>query len=158
MGENGERTPLGELVHKLAAEIDQAKDDYVLLEDVAWPVEVRGVNVWVAPALLRVATCGDLVRVRLAGEQATHVGIYLGDLLVPSFLVAYRKSTQEFQVPVRTNPAIFVPALRRVVWGQESWWGPVKDAADLERAITAADIDGQPYVQMLRALAEKEAG
>lgn len=158
MSEESKETPLTEMIGKLAEEMKKVEDDYVMLADVQWPVEVRGVKVWVTPPFLDRCKCGDPVRVRLAGESATHVGIFLGHLVLPGdYLIAYHKPKAEFCVPLRTNPAMFVPALRRVVWGAESWWAPVKDAADMERAITDADIEGQPYVQMLRALAEKEA-
>lgn len=132
-------------------------DEFELLADIVWPIPVRGVHVWVAPPFMDRCRCGDPVRVRIVGEEGTHLGVYLGDFVCSDggAFMAYHKPTEEIRIPLRTNPAIFVPALRRVVWGAESWWAPVKDPDDLERAITDADIAGQPYVQMLRALAEQ---
>lgn len=50
---------------------------------------------------------------------------------------------------------MFVPALGRIVRGMESWWSPI-DSPDQLKDITDADIDAQPAVQALRALAEQQ--
>ncbi len=147
---------LAGMLEELAVKMEKAKDEYLLARDIQRPIPVSGVSVFAVPSFLG-DKCGSPVRVRLVGDDRTYLGIYLGDLNPPGgHFVVYHKPTQEIRIPMRTNPAIFVPALRRVVWGSGSWWALIKDSADLERAITDADIEGQPYVQMLRELAAKD--
>lgn len=47
---------------------------------------------------------------------------------------------------IYTNPAIFVPDLNRVVWGMESWWGPIESKEKLHQ-ITDEDISNVWYVK-----------
>jgi hypothetical protein len=49
------------------------------------------------------------------------------------------------------NPAIYVPALKRLVFGAGSWWGEIKTEDDLKE-ITDKDINDVWYVQALKAL------
>ena len=95
---------------------------------------------------------GRWCSVRPVGDTRTYVGVYLGDLMA-STVNYYHRVTKELTVLGRTNPALFVPALKRVVWGYESWWGFIESPEQL-REITDADIDSQPYVQALRAMVE----
>lgn len=52
------------------------------------------------------------------------------------------------------NPAFYVPSLKRVVFGCESWWGHI-DGPDALKQITDEVIDGVWYVQALKSLSEK---
>lgn len=55
-------------------------------------------------------------------------------------------------VTLRENPAIWVPELEKVVWGDSSWWGPIEKKEDAERLITDADIQNVWYVKALKRL------
>ena len=50
---------------------------------------------------------------------------------------------------VMHSPAIWVPDLKRLIFGRGSWWRVLKTPEDL-RQITDADIDNVWYVQALR--------
>lgn len=54
-------------------------------------------------------------------EKMTELGIVLGDLAVEP-LVSYDGETGMLSIRELGNPAIFVPSVRRIVWGMESWW------------------------------------
>jgi hypothetical protein len=116
----------------------------------------------------RTCPCGTLVKIRPVvdeGEQPrTYLGIYIGDIAT-DVLLAFADDRSSLIAPKRgvlkllvggNNPAIFVPALRRLVFGYESWWGPIKSPEEAEEAITDEDIENVPYVKALRAMMEAE--
>jgi hypothetical protein len=137
-----------------------ASERFQLLEEIKFPIEVKKIVAGVVPGLFPAnGNSGAVVRVRLAGDTAckTHLGFMLGEMVHPGMiLTAFDTEEQAVCVHLRSNPAMFVPALKRVVWGAESWWGLVKDAEDLEREITDQDIENTPYVAMLRQLMKGE--
>jgi hypothetical protein len=67
--------------------------------------------------------CGDLVKVRPCADEyknKTYLGILLGDLPVGTF-VSFDKKTGKMEIMPYKNPAIFVPALGKIIWGCGSW-------------------------------------
>lgn len=92
-----------------------------------------------------------LVKVRIAGEPKTYLGVYIGHL--PSGAsCTFNKETGILHIGLgHGNPAIVIPSLRRIVMGYESWWGPIKTEADLKE-ISDCDIENLPYVKALREL------
>jgi hypothetical protein len=81
----------------------------------------------------------------------TYIGILLGDMPL-GIGVAVHTQTNVAQVgPTHYNPAIWVPDLKRVVFGCESWWGLVDGLDDL-RAITDKSIDNIWYVKAAKEL------
>ena len=50
---------------------------------------------------------------------------------------------------------MMVPALKRIVYGSESWWTSIESEEGL-RQITNEDIDNVPYVQLLKAMLKKD--
>lgn len=93
---------------------------------------------------------GHPVAIKPCDDKKTYVGIYLGDLpYMPT--VSYNESTQELSVRNLTNPAIFVPELKRIVFGYESWWHFIDDPTQIAE-ITEDDINNVWYVQMLKEL------
>ena len=99
---------------------------------------------------------GCLVKIRPCGEEyknKTYIGFYIGDLALGSSI-----SVKENKIQVEFsghNPAIFVPELRKVVYGYESWWGQIKDESELE-SITDEDIQNVWYVKLLRDMKKTE--
>ena len=49
------------------------------------------------------------------------------------------------------NPAIWVPDLKKIVFGMESWWGVLRSRT-ISKQITDADIQNVWYVKALQAL------
>lgn len=101
------------------------------------------------------STVGSFVSIRPVGDEKTYLGIYVGDLAT-SF--AYRVEGNKFIMKRSNyNPAIFVPDLRKIVFGMESWWGEIQSEEQL-RQITNEDIDNVWYVKALKQIqdAKKE--
>jgi L-rhamnose mutarotase len=66
---------------------------------------------------------------------------------------SYNEETQILSNRAFTNPAIFVPELKKIIFGAESWWCEIKPGEDLSD-ITDEDINNQWYVQMLRNMSK----
>ena len=81
---------------------------------------------------------GVLVRVRPcdeAYENKTFLGIYLGDLPLGPY-VQFNRATKELTVRSMPNPAIYVPEIKKIIFGAESWWQEItnpEEAAKDER-------------------------
>lgn len=107
------------------------------------------------PILDRDSKAGQFVSIRPVSDMKTYLGIYLGDLAT-SF--AYKVEGEKF-IMKRSgyNPAIFVPDLKKVVFGFESWWGEIESEEHL-RQITNEDINNVWYVKALKQIqdAKKE--
>lgn len=98
---------------------------------------------------------GKWVSIRPVNDQKTYLGVYLGDL-GRSIMHSYNTQSKELSVLMHRNPAIYVPDLKIVVWGDSSWWGGIKSPGDL-RKITDADIQNLWYVKALKELTERES-
>lgn len=96
---------------------------------------------------------GCLVKIRPCGEEygnKSYLGFYLGDLALGSSI-----TTAENKIQLNFsghNPAIFVPSLKKIIYGCESWWGPIRTEKDLAE-ITDSDIDKIWYVQLWKEMA-----
>lgn len=103
------------------------------------------------------AKCGALISVRPCGEEygnKTYLGIMLGDLPLDIF-ITHNPKTKELEVGGFSNPAIFVPELRQIIWGCGSWWSEIENEEQL-RQITDDDIQNVWYVKMLKAMQEEK--
>jgi hypothetical protein len=117
------------------------------------------------------AGCGDWVSIRVCddNEEKTRLGVYLGEiaqgisasLLPMDYPTTGSVQTDDVNAPhtlvlgqAYHNPAIFVPSLGRIVFGNASWWGKIESPDHLKQ-ITDEVIDNVWYVQALKALSEK---
>lgn len=98
---------------------------------------------------------GGFVAVRPCGneyEGKTHLGILLGNF--PQG-VSYSQSKEDPDViEVKLshgNPAMYVPSLKKTIFGCESWWHEIKQPEDMKN-ITDEDINSTWYVQALKAI------
>jgi len=101
---------------------------------------------------------GQMVQVRPVtdpGKGETFLGVYVGDFPVGCCAVYDKENNALCVQPKRGNPAIFIPSLKRVVRGYESWWGPIETEEQL-RKITDDDIQNIWYVKALKALGEQD--
>lgn len=98
---------------------------------------------------------GCMVKIRPCGAEykdKTYLGFYIGDVAMGSSVTIKDKKIQlSF---AGHNPAIFVPELRKVIYGCESWWGEIKNESEL-KDITDNDINNVWYVQALKAMAKE---
>lgn len=109
--------------------------------------------------LLFGGTCGDMVSVRPVApehEGRTFLGLLLGEI-AQGVSIGQRKSDGMLVTDMGGhNPAIFVPDLSTIIFGNASWWGRIRNADDL-RQITDEDIGNVWYVRALRQIEEIQA-
>jgi hypothetical protein len=130
-----------------------------LLEAMNWQLALNSykhIKTEAGPALqtnnvsMRGYECGQLVKVRSTRPEhgkKTYLGFLIGDVAT-SINVSIQGDTLNVGYGL-TNPAIFVPELRTVIYGYESWWGAVKTPEQLAE-ITDETIQQQWYVQLLQ--------
>lgn len=102
-------------------------------------------------------TCGQPVKVRPCAcneENKTYFGILLGDLPYMA-TCGFDKETGTLTIRTMDNPAIFVPALKKVVYGCESWWERIDTPEAADKAITDDDIENTWYVKLLQSLTKE---
>lgn len=98
---------------------------------------------------------GTLVMVRPCPERyhnKTYIGILVGDATIDFINVGTK---EEPKYEAYRNPMILIPETKSVVFGAESWWGPIEKEEDL-RQITDADIQDIWYVKALKQTLERE--
>jgi hypothetical protein len=165
MSNEENREDLGSALAALSAAMEDGKEDKIYMpgmdiNEFEYPMEVKEFqfgNFHIEDPMA--GKVGDFVAIRPVGKEhegKTFLGIMLGDFPV-SPIASYRPSTGQMRVVMKTNPAIFVPDLNKVVFGFESWWGVIKDENDL-RQITDSDIQNVWYVKALKKMAEREEG
>ncbi len=83
--------------------------------------------------------------------ESTHLGIYLGDFATYVGASFHKENGVLVLSVAGRNPAMWVPDLKRVVYGMESWWRRLKTPEDLQQ-IQDTDIHSVFYVRALRDL------
>lgn len=100
-------------------------------------------------SLVRIQPCGDTY------EGKTYLGVYLGDL--PWFnSVQYNKKERKLSVHTATNPAIYVPELKKIIYGCESWWQIIESPEDCKE-LTRDDINDTWFMQLLGTMIPKKS-
>ncbi|PLS19103.1 hypothetical protein CVD28_01465 [Bacillus sp. M6-12] len=102
---------------------------------------------------------GTLVKIRPCTEKygnKTYLGLLLGDVDL-GLMISHNESTNRMEIYRHFNPAIFVPELKEIIYGCESWWGVIENEEQLKE-ITNQDIDNVWYVQLLKDMNKKEEG
>lgn len=99
---------------------------------------------------------GDLVQIRPCNKEygdKTYLGILLGMAALSSYIeIKEDKFESHFSA---YNPAIFVPELKKIIYGCESWWGKIKSVEELTQ-ITNKDIENVWYVKLLKGMLEEK--
>lgn len=95
---------------------------------------------------------GMLVAVRPCSENKTFVGIFLGNLPL-SIMIHHNSETGVLTAETLNNPAIFVPDLRKIIFGCGSWWHRIENEEQL-REITDEDINNTWYVKALKEMSK----
>ena len=98
-------------------------------------------------------TCGVLCEVRPCGEEykgKTYLGIYLGELPI-RIVSSYDRHTGILSNRTMNNPAIFVPEIKKIVYGMECWWREIKHIENFKE-FSKEDIDNVWYLKILKNL------
>jgi hypothetical protein len=85
----------------------------------------------------------------------TYLGLYLGE--IPALTgITLEDTTNTIFIHNGGNPAIYVPILRKIIMGYESWWGVIDDPAH-PRQITEQDLEawGATLRSLLKVAEEK---
>lgn len=94
---------------------------------------------------------GCLVAVRPCKEKyenKTYLGILLGD--IPAYISSqFNSKTNVLKIIPVQNPGIWVPELKEIIFGMESWWHEIKNEDELKE-ITNDVIENQWYVKFLK--------
>jgi len=138
--------------HKKSKVCDEWKSPYI-----EYPLTVQGVENEKLDTSWRSEDIGKFCKIRPVNDNDdnnTFLGLYLGDL--PSIIsTTHNNDTGILTNRLRTNPAIFVFALNKVVYGYESWWGVLESEDELKN-ITDQDINDVWYVKALKSLQKKQ--
>ena len=97
--------------------------------------------------------CGEICEIKPCGEEyngKSYVGIYLGDLPI-AIHTSYSRESGILNNRTMNNPAIYVPELKKIIYGCESWWRTIKSIEDF-KGISTEDIENTWYVKLLHAL------
>lgn len=100
---------------------------------------------------------GSLCEIQPCGneyEKKSFLGIYLGELPI-SIQTTFDKRSGMLTNFTVSNPAIFVPELKKIIYGMESWWRIIEKPEDF-RGISEEDIENTWYVKLLRDMEKKE--
>lgn len=154
-----EKNPFAGLMATLSEEMEKHRKRYSIMDEIQWPLEISGVLVrGNMHGTGRTDGCkvGQMVMVRMCDEtKATHLGVYLGEF--PMQLIhQFDKETKRLEVVPHLNPAMLVPKLGRIVWGCQSFWGPI-ESEDQLRQVTDAEISDIWYVKALKELSKEQA-
>jgi hypothetical protein len=125
---------------------------------IVYPIEVEDINIQGFDNK-KDEKCGKLVSVRPCSKEdnpddKTFLGILLGNMVIDA-TVFYTEDTKELRVFPHKNPAIFVPELKKIIWGMGSWWGEIKSEEQL-RQITDEDINNVWYVKALKQIVKED--
>lgn len=97
--------------------------------------------------------CGCLCEIKPCGEEyegKSYIGFYLGDLPI-AIHSSFDNNTCILENCTMNNPAIFVPELKKIIYGCESWWREIESVEDF-KGISNEDINNTWYVKMLKEL------
>lgn len=86
-----------------------------------FPIEVEKINIRESSSMYPI---GESVRVKPCDAEykgKTYTGILLG-ALPKRAMVSYDRMTKELHISPDMNPAIYVPEIQKIIWGEESWW------------------------------------
>ena len=132
---------------------------------IEYPISVSKINIegWDGNyTLFHKDDIGKPVKIRPSGKEyegKTYLGIFMGDLPIMPH-VTHDPRNNELSVRPFSNPAIFVPSLKKIIHGCESWWSIIESENDF-KDITDEDIENVWYVKMFNTAftaGEKKAG
>lgn len=78
----------------------------------------------------------------------------MGDLPI-SITTSYSGETGILTNRTMNNPAIFVPELKKIIYGCESWWREIESIEDFN-GISKGDIENTWYVKLLKIMGGSE--
>lgn len=121
---------------------------------IQYPIAVQGINVLYnteeSESRLPIGTVVKVQPFADKYQNKTYTGIYLGELAM-SVSVSYNEKTESLTVVDMPNSAIFVPALKKILWGAECRW-EIKD--DTSRDPVDSGTESLWYSQLGKMMTE----
>lgn len=120
---------------------------------IEYPIEVTKINYDTKIIDFHEHDIGKFVSIKWCHEDhkdKTYLGLFLGDLPL-GIKAGYNSDSEELNLKFDTNPAIFVFALNKIIYGAESFWSIIESEEDLKE-ITQETIDNQWYIKALKSL------
>lgn len=120
---------------------------------IEYPLTIQGINNAEIDTSGLGHECGELCEITPCGEEyegKSYIGIYLGDLPI-AIMSAYNRKSGILENRTMSNPAIFVPELKKIIYGCESWWRVIKSLEDF-KGISKEDIENTWYVKLLKGM------
>lgn len=133
--------------------IKDFNDNVRVQGEIEFPIEISAVEINNGRIDI-LKEVGSWVSIRPCDNEKTYLGVYLGYMMFNSNH-HYHLKTKVLKIVPFMNPAIYVPDLKRVVWGCESWWGIIRKPEEL-RKITDSDIQNVWYMKALVELSEQQ--
>lgn len=118
---------------------------------ITYPVEINGIEN--EPIKSNDKKIGTFVKVRPCANEygnKTYLGIYLGRLPI-NILSSLNNETKVLTNSAMLNPAIFVPDLKKIIYGIESFWSEIESPDDITD-ITDETIENQFYIKALKSM------
>lgn len=69
--------------------------------------------------------------------------------------LGHKESTGQLINSTMNNPAIFVPELKKIIYGCESWWKTIRSVDEFSK-ISNEDINNTWYVKLLQSMNQPE--
>lgn len=140
------------VTNDICEECDKFESKYI-----EYPLTINGIEnepINTEPFLTN-AKCGDLCEIKPCAkeyDEKSYIGFYIGNLPI-NIHSTFDLKTKILKNTTMTNPAIFVPELKKIVYGCESWWRKIESVEDF-KGISEEDIDNTWYVKLLKKFEE----
>lgn len=103
---------------------------------IEYPIEVSSIELADGVNLYK-NSVGRIVRIKPCLEETEgkeYLGIFLGEMF--SFnAVSYKRQEKHLVINPVLNPAIYIPELKRIVYGYESWWSFMEDEEETQHIL-----------------------
>lgn len=122
---------------------------------IEYPLTIQGIDNAEIDTMGLGHECGALCEISPCDKEyegKSYIGIYLGDLPI-AIMSSHNPKTGILENRTMNNPAIFVPELKKIIYGCESWWREIKSIEDF-KGISKEDIENTWYVKLLKGMGE----
>ena len=123
---------------------------------IEYPIQVNAIETEKLEGMMMYAS-GCPVCIKPCAEEykgKSYLGLYLEDLPMMNS-ISYDEEKQSLKVGTVHNPAIYVFALKKIIFGAESWWCKINSPEDV-KGISEEEIDNTWYVKLLKAMCQEE--
>lgn len=123
---------------------------------IEYPIQVNSIETEKLEGI-RMYASGCLVQIKPCAKKyngKTYLGLYLGDLPWMNN-ISYDEDAKILNVGTINNPAIYVFALKKILFGAESWWCKIDSPEDM-KDISEEEIDDTWYVKLQKTMCQEE--